>query len=103
MTSNTKNDPSAVTHNVVLRRFELQTEGHAAFAHYIPESDNVVFDHTFVPTPLRGKGVGTRLVRAALDEARQRHWKIVPRCSFVAAFIERHPQYGALVARQKMG
>jgi uncharacterized protein len=51
------------------------------------------FTHTEVPPADEGKGIGARLVRAALDDARQRGFKIVPACSFVAAFIRRHPEY----------
>ena len=40
-----------------------------------------------VPPADEGKGIGARLVRAALDDARQRGFKIVPACSFVAAFV----------------
>jgi hypothetical protein len=45
--------------------------------------------------------MATTLVRAALREARQRRWKIVPRCSYVAGFIERNPEFADLVERQE--
>jgi predicted GNAT family acetyltransferase len=91
----------AVTHNVSLRRFESQAgDGPLAFLAYTFESDRVTFDHTFVPDELRGRGMAASLVRAALDEARQRGWKILPRCSYVAGFIERNPEFADLVDRQ---
>lgn len=89
-----------VMHNADLQRFEMQTEGHLAFTSYTPEGDRVIFEHTDVPDALRGRGVAAILVRAALDEARHRHWKIVPRCSFVAGFIERNPEFADVVDRQ---
>jgi predicted GNAT family acetyltransferase len=46
-----------------------------------------------VPTADEGRGIGASLVRAALDDARKRGFKIVPACSFVAAFVRRHPEY----------
>jgi hypothetical protein len=59
---------------------------------------SVCFDHTFVPDEFRGQGVAAALVREALEEARRRHWRIVPQCSCVAAFLGRHPEFADLVA-----
>ena len=99
MTSKTA--PLAVLHNIKLQRFEVQMNGHLAFNSYTHEGDRVIFDHTYVPDALRGRGVAATLVRAALDEARQRHWRIVPRCAYVAGFIERNPEFADLVERQE--
>ena len=60
----------------------------------------VVFDHTLVPDELRGRGIAAKLACAALTEARQQRWRIVPRCSYVAAFIKRHPEFANLVDRE---
>ena len=90
-----------VVHNVSLRRFEDQTgDGSPSFLSYTFEGDCVVFEHTFVPDELRGKGIAANLARAALEEARQRRWRVVPRCSYVAAFIKRHPEFADLVDRE---
>lgn len=51
------------------------------------------YSHTFVPPELRGSGAGGKIVRAALDYAREEGYSVRPTCSFVAAFIERHPEY----------
>ena len=95
----TQISPPAITHKVDLGRFELNLGGSIAFTHYSHELDRVIFDHTFVPDVLRGKGVAATLVRAALEEARLRKWKVVPRCTFVAGFIEHTPEFADLVAR----
>ena len=89
-----------VTHNTALQRFEVHSDGALAFLSYTREGAAVVMDHTYVPDAFRGRGVGAALVRVALDEARCRNWSIVPRCSFVAAFIERNPEYADLVDHQ---
>ena len=47
--------------------------------------------HTEVPEALSGQGVGSKLVRGTLDAVRGDGAKVVPRCEFVAAYIERHP------------
>ena len=90
-----------VTHNVNLQRFEAQADGVLAFLGYTHEGDRVILNHTYVPDGLRGRGVATTLVRAALDESRKRRWRIVPRCSFVAGIIERNPEFANLVDRQE--
>jgi predicted GNAT family acetyltransferase len=69
-----------------------------AFLSYSFNGNRVIFEHTFVPTELSGKGVAANLVRTALEEARQRGWRVVPRCSYVAAFIKRNPQFADLIA-----
>ena len=84
-----------VRHNPAQNRYELDTEHGIAVAIYRQQGDRAIFTHTEVPSADEGKGIGSQLVRAALDDARRRGLKIVPACSFVAAFIRRHPEYGA--------
>jgi predicted GNAT family acetyltransferase len=58
----------------------------------------MIFTHTFVPDALRGRGIAAVLVRTALEEARRTGRRVVPRCSYVAEFIQRHPEFRDLVA-----
>jgi len=51
-----------------------------------------------VPRVLEGRGIGSKLVRATLDQVRSEGLKVVPRCSFVRAYMERHPEYADLLA-----
>ncbi len=67
-------------------------------AAYERRGDRVVFTHTEVDPQAEGSGLGGKLVRAALDDVRGRGGRVVPQCSFVRAWIERHPEYGDLVA-----
>lgn len=96
-----KSDASSflVVHNANLNRFEVLTAGQLAYAKYYFKGDVVVFAHTFVPEALRGTGLASTLVRAALSQARQEHWKILPSCSYVAHFIECNPEFADLVSR----
>lgn len=97
-----EHDQPPVTHNVGLLRFEVQAgDSPPAFLSYVHEQECVVLEHTFVPEEMRGRGVAAVLVRAALREARRQQWNIVPRCSYVARFIERHQEFADLVDRQK--
>ena len=84
---------SDVSHNPTSSRYELRTEHGTAIAVYREEGDRLVFVHTETPVLDQGKGVASRLVRAALDDARRRGFKIVPACSYVADFVRRHPKY----------
>jgi len=91
-------DQPTIIHDTVRRRFEaVAPDGSIAFLSYTPEAGRVAFDHTFVPKAFRGCGMAARLTRAALEEARRQRWRVVPSCSYVATFIERHPEYADLV------
>jgi len=79
------------------QEFDLEVDGHRAIAAYQMEGDTIVFTHTKVPEAIEGQGVGSKLIRAALDSARDRGLTVVPQCAFVAAFIDRHPEYRDLV------
>jgi predicted GNAT family acetyltransferase len=82
-----------VRHNQAQSRYELDTPHGTAVAVYSVRGDSAVFTHTEVPSRDEGKGFATRLVQAALQDTRRRGLKIVPACSFVVAFVRRHPEY----------
>jgi len=46
-----------------------------------------------VPPQDEGKGIGARVVKAALEDTRKQGFKIVPACSFVVAYVRRHPEF----------
>ena len=89
---------SEVADNPAEHRFELVEDEQTAFAAYRLDGDTITFTHTIVPRELEGHGVGSRLVGAALDDVRGRGLKVVAQCSFVAGYIERHPDYNDLLA-----
>ncbi|SFO39576.1 hypothetical protein SAMN05660359_03152 [Geodermatophilus obscurus] len=68
-------------------------------AAYQRRGERVVFTHTEIDPDAEGSGHGSRLVRAALDDVRRQGGRVVPACSFVRGWIERHPEYGDLVDR----
>lgn len=88
---------SAVTDNPAEHRFELKAGDHVAVAYYTLAPGVMTFTHTEVPPALSGQGIGSALVRGALDQARHRGLKIAPRCSFVAAFIAKHAEFADMV------
>jgi predicted GNAT family acetyltransferase len=69
-------------------------------AAYQRRGDQVVFTHTEVDDDQEHSGLGSTLVRAALDDVRSRGGSVVPLCSFVRGWIERHPEYRDLVAAE---
>ena len=89
---------SDVTDNPATSRFEMASGGSTAFVEYRRAGDRIVLLHTEVPEALSGQGVGSKLVRGALDAVRAEGLKVVPRCEFVAAYIGRHPEYQYLMA-----
>lgn len=89
---------SEVTNEEGRRRFELEEEGETAFITYIVEGERITLTHTIVPPDIEGRGVGSRLVRGALDAVREQGLKVVPQCSFVRGYIERHEEYRDLLA-----
>ncbi len=91
------NEP-AVQHNAADHRYEAVVDGHLSICEYELEDGRMIFTHTVVPPELRGRGIAEKLVRAALADARQANRRIVPQCSYVAKFIERHAEYRDLLA-----
>ena len=68
--------------------------GIAAYEH---RGDTLVFTHTEVDPDSGHEGVGSALVRGALDDVRAAGQRIVPRCPFVKGWIDHHPDYADLV------
>ena len=88
---------SAVRDNQAESRFELDEDGVTAIAAYRREEGRIVFTHTEVPEAASGLGIGGRLVRGALDILRAEGLKVDPQCSFVAHYIEVHPDYADML------
>jgi predicted GNAT family acetyltransferase len=82
--------------NEIQRRFNLAIEGHVAYVEFERLPNGIACTHTIVPQPLEGRGVGSRLVKHVLDYAAANQLKVRPDCSFVKAWIDRHPEYQRL-------
>jgi predicted GNAT family acetyltransferase len=89
--SNAMNDINTVHDNPSLHRFELEVDGHVAFSEYARTPDVITFMHTEVPEALAGKGIGSKLIRGALDLVRADGLKVIALCPFVKAYIDKHP------------
>jgi hypothetical protein len=69
----------------------------AGSAYYDSADDLVVFTHTEVDDAFEGQGVGSALAKHALDDARARRLRVIPRCPFIKSWIDRHPDYQDLL------
>ena len=78
-------------------RYEARLDGHLAIITYRREEGRITFIHTVVSPALEGHGVASKLVRAALDDARQQGSAVIPLCPYMVIFIRRHPEYIDLV------
>lgn len=92
-----------VRNNSAESQYELDVDGAVAVAAYQRRDGALVFTHTQVPSALEGRGIASQLIKGALDDARAQGLKIVPLCSFVAAYLERHPQEQDLLALDAPG
>ena len=79
-------------------RFQARVEGLLCVADYRLHGHRMEIVHTEVPPPLAGRGIAARLVRAALTHARTNALEVVPLCSYVRAYMRRHPDTQDLLA-----
>lgn len=81
-----------VRHDVDSGRFTAVVDGHPCVCQYRLYGKLMMFTHTGVPHALRGRGIAAELVRVALGHARAQGYKVRPDCSYVEAYMRRHPE-----------
>jgi predicted GNAT family acetyltransferase len=86
-----------VSNNPAQQRYELAVDGHVAASYYEIADGVITFTHTEVPPELGGKGIGSKLIKGALDQVRAEGLKVIAQCPFVKAYIEKHPEYADLL------
>jgi uncharacterized protein len=79
-------------------RYQLNVDGHIAFANYRNIDGVIAITHTEVPSALRERGIGSRLVLEMLGEIRARNLKVRPLCAFAQFVVAQHPEFRDLVA-----
>jgi predicted GNAT family acetyltransferase len=99
---NNKKEAAAMSNEVhdnqSASRFELDVDGHIAFAEYKLAPGIITFTHTVVPKELGGRGIGSILAKSVLGTARTHALKVVPQCEFIAGYIAKHPEFQDLLA-----
>ena len=90
-----------VTHNPAENRFETWIDGYLSKADYIQDGKNFVITHVGVHPELRGQGVAARIVQVSLEYAKEKSLRVIPMCSYAAAYIRRHPEYAELLNQER--
>ena len=85
--------------NPTAQRYEAKQGGNVvAFIEYRDDSSARSLTHTKVNENLEGQGIGSQLVKFALEEIKSSGSSLVPMCPFVATYVQRHREYAELVA-----
>jgi predicted GNAT family acetyltransferase len=86
-----------VQHDEETRRFYIPLgEDEEALIEYAINKKKIIFLHTEVPPPFEGKGIASRLTKAALEFAKNNELKVISLCSYISRYISRHPEYQLL-------
>ncbi len=84
------------------KRFELKANESTATLYYEPYEPSVwSLTHTLVPDPLKGKGIGSDLVKQVLEYCKENQIRIIPECPFVVSYIKKHPEWKQLLYEQE--
>lgn len=96
--------PPTVVDNPPANRFEIRVDGElAGAADYQRDATTVSFTHTGIDPAYEGRGLGSALVRGALDAVRAEGRGVLPFCAFVRGYLARHPEYLDLVPADQRG
>jgi len=82
-----------ISNNKAENRFEVLLDGHLSKLDYIQDNDTLVITHVGVHPNFRGQGLAGKLSQAGLEYAKTNSLRVIPMCSYVAAYIRRNPQY----------
>lgn len=89
-----------IIHNPSEKRFEYRSKDDLAICEYEVVGNVWYFHHTSVPDSMRGLGVAAQLVETALNYVDEQHGTVVPRCSYVAAYIQKNPNFSRLLTSE---
>lgn len=93
-------DDLEITRNPAENRFETWIDGRLSKLDYLEDGDTIVMTHVGVDPEDRGQGVAGKLTEAALQYARGKSLRVIPMCSYVAAYIRRNPQHAGLTRQR---
>ena len=83
--------------NAAAKQYEFHIGDQIARIEYIKAGNRIFLTHTEVPVALEGQGIGSSIIKAALEEVRANGWILIPMCPFVAMYIKKHPEWKDLV------
>lgn len=86
-----------IEHDTVKQQFFYLEDGLRSIIDYELKDRIMTITHTLVPSALEGRGIAADLTRYALETAQQASWKVIPACSYAAAYLRRHPEFSSLL------
>ena len=92
-----------VIHNEAEDRFETWIDDQLSKLDYMQDGNTMVMTHVGVHPEHRGQGVAGRLTQVALDYAREKSFRVIPMCPYIATYIRRNPQYEELTKQRADG
>ena len=79
-------------------RYEAHLDGElAGVLEYVIKYGRLALVHTEVRPEYAGQGLGSALIRFALDDARQRGLRVIAICPYVKEYLTRHPEDNDIV------
>lgn len=90
-----------ITHNRAHHAFEVWIDGRLSRLDYLQDGKNFVITHVGVYPEHRGQGVAARIVEASLHYARENSLRVIPMCSYAAAYIRRNPKHRELTDQER--
>lgn len=79
-------------------QFEFTVKDATAFLEYYKEENKIFFTHTEAPVVLQSTGVASRLVKQSLQYAKDNNLIVVPLCTYVFNYINKHPEWYAILS-----
>ena len=103
MSSANGTKPIEVLHDMHSKMFKVLSPSGSDMAHLeyemVHEKSRQAIDlyHTYTSPEFQGQGLAGKLVRSALDWAKQNNYAVIPSCSYVASFIQKNPEWRSLL------
>ena len=92
-----------VIHNEAEERFETWINGQLSKLDYMQDKNTIVITHVGVHPEHRGQGVAGKLTQVALEYAKEKSFRVIPMCPYVATYIRRNSQYEELTRQRADG
>jgi len=77
-----------IQHEPQRQRFVVNLDGEESVLEYRLDGNTVDFTRTYVPTPLRGRGIAEKLVRTGIAWAREQDYAMQASCWYAQRFLE---------------
>lgn len=88
-----------ITQDTEHSRFSTVVDGHRCVIDYLLKDGVMTITHTGVPDAVGGRGIAAELTQFALESVRKSGLKVVPVCSYTAAYVRRHPEFADILKK----